>query len=82
MIKKMCGIVLPIAAVITLLSGCAPVMPPPPPMPADAMIVPAIPWQGAVWVRGHWQWHRWQHRHVWVPGHWKGRRGHVRVRIR
>jgi hypothetical protein len=64
-----------------LLTGCAAVMPPPP-LPADELVVRAPPSPGAAWVRGHWQWRGWQHRYVLVRGHWNLRRHHVRVIVR
>lgn len=74
-----------------LLSGCvvapvpmaadtgiyAPMAPPPPYVEA----VPPLPYAGAIWINGYWNWSG--HRHVWVPGryerprpgmHWEPRR--------
>lgn len=42
----------------------APLAPPPP----QAEIVPALPFVGAVWVGGYWNWSG--GRHVWMPGHY------------
>lgn len=42
----------------------ATVAPPPP----RVEVVPAVPYAGAVWVGGYWNWAR--GRHVWVPGHY------------
>jgi hypothetical protein len=52
----------------------------PPPPPAQPMYVetappeplvevrPALPFAGAVWIPGYWNWHG--RHHVWVGGHW------------
>lgn len=60
-----------------LISGCA-VVPAPVAVSADAVvapvappvaqveIVPPVPYVGAVWVGGYWNWYG--GRHVWVPG--------------
>ncbi|MBS0499434.1 MAG: YXWGXW repeat-containing protein [Burkholderiaceae bacterium] len=60
-----------------LLGGCAVVPAPvavadgdvyatvaPPPPPYE--VVPAVPYVGAVWIGGYWNWYG--GRHVWVPG--------------
>jgi len=60
------------------LSACEPAPPPvyggavvevenePPPVQVEAR--PVVPYQGAVWIEGHWDWRgRW----VWVPGFWE-----------
>ena len=48
----------------------------PPPAPY-VEVVPAIPFAGAVWLRGYWGWHGGSHRHHWVPGRWdRPRPGH------
>lgn len=77
------------------LSGCVVVPPrhyagPPPvygaaPAPAPYVeVVPVMPFAGAVWIAGYWNWSG-GHRH-WVPGRWEhprqggGHRGHWRGR--
>lgn len=38
--------------------------------------VPALPYAGAIWINGFWDWH--SGRHVWRPGHYeRGRPGYV-----
>ncbi len=45
------------------------------PPPAPVEVVPAIPFVGALWIAGYWNWVG--HRHVWVPGRWEApRQGH------
>lgn len=46
----------------------APAAPPPPRME----VVPVMPFVGALWIGGYWNWVG--HRHVWVPGHWSAPR--------
>lgn len=46
------------------------------PPPPRVEVIPAIPFAGAVWIGGHWGWHR--GRHHWNHGHWAhARPGHV-----
>ena len=44
----------------------APAAPPPPPVE----VIPPVPFVGAVWVGGYWNWYG--GRHVWVPGRYVG----------
>ena len=37
--------------------------------PVVVAVRPGMPARGYVWMRGHWQWHRFRAR-VWVPGYW------------
>ena len=47
----------------------------PPPAPY-VEVRPAMPYVGAVWIGGYWNWYG--GRHVWVPGYWgAGRPGYV-----
>lgn len=68
-----------VLAVGMLSAGCAVVPAPVPvasteiyapdaPPPAPVEVVPAVPFVGAVWVGGYWNWSG--GRHVWVPGHY------------
>lgn len=62
-----------------LVTGCA-VVPAPVTVSADTVyapvappvtqleVVPAVPYVGAVWIRGYWNWSG--GRHIWVPGHY------------
>ncbi|MCZ2105504.1 MAG: hypothetical protein OZ923_05580 [Comamonadaceae bacterium] len=56
--------VVPVPASAPVASGeiYAPVAPPPP----QYEVVPAVPFPGAVWIGGYWNWEG--RRHVWVPG--------------
>ena len=58
------------AILISLLSGCVTYVRPAPP-PLQAEVVGAVPYYGAVWVRGHWAWRPRLGTYVWVPGHWR-----------
>ena len=62
-----------------LMSGCAVVPAPVPvavaagdvyapaaPPPPQVEVIPPVPFVGAVWVGGYWNWYG--GRHVWVPG--------------
>ena len=66
---------LPLAAGISLLAGCAVEQPAPPPgpeapPPPEAEVVPPQPDMTFVWTPGFWDWRgRW----VWVHGYWGGR---------
>lgn len=57
-------------AVVPLLTGCAErtvyVQSPPPPAPAEPVVV--SPGPAYVWVPGYWGWDG--ARYVWVGGHW------------
>ena len=47
--------------------------PPPPPV---VEVRPAMPYSGAIWVAGYWNWQN--RRHHWMRGHWtRPRAGHV-----
>jgi WXXGXW repeat (2 copies) len=46
----------------------APMAPPPP----RYEVVPVLPFAGAVWIGGYWNWSA--GRHVWVPGRWEAPR--------
>ncbi|MBN8488631.1 MAG: YXWGXW repeat-containing protein [Burkholderiales bacterium] len=46
----------------------APMAPPPP----RYEVVPALPYAGAVWIGGYWNWSG--RAHVWVPGRWEAPR--------
>ncbi len=48
-----------------------------PPPQAQYEVVPALPYLGAVWIAGFWNWHG--GRHAWVPGRWtRPQHGHHR----
>ena len=52
-----------------------------PPQPQVVVQQPAVPYQGAVWVQGHWTWNGAQY--VWSQGHYvQPRVGHVYVQPR
>ena len=58
-----------IAAMLFIpLAGCFG-KPPGPPPPRPRIVKPNKPYQGARWVKGHWNWRggRW----VWIKGHWR-----------
>jgi hypothetical protein len=45
------------------------------PPPPYVEVVPAVPYEGAVWIGGYWGWHG--GRHEWFPGRWeRGRPGY------
>lgn len=75
-----------LSATLAVLSGCV-VAPAPVPVAASDVyttvappvtqyeVVPPVPYAGAVWVGGYWNWTG--GRHVWVPGHYvAGRPGY------
>jgi len=66
--RKILSVILLAVFVIFSVSGCFYEVRTPPP-PPKAEIRPVPPFDGAVWIRGHWQWRR--GRWVWVPGHWQ-----------
>ena len=41
---------------------------PAPPPPPQVEVIPAVPFAGAVWISGYWNWSN--GRHVWMPGHY------------
>ncbi len=55
------------------LSGCATEMAytVPPPPPAEVEVIPAAPFEGAIWVDGAWEWHPRHHRYYWRHGYWR-----------
>lgn len=52
-------------ALMTALAGCAVTVAGPPPA-ALVEVRPVIPFYGAVWIDGYYEYHR--HRYHWVPG--------------
>lgn len=67
------------AAVATVSTSGYVVYEPPP--PRRVVVRPAAPYQGAIWVDGHWQWNGAQY--VWVDGYWEQPRvGYVYVQPR
>jgi len=67
------------AFVMVLLGACAPVPVGPPvqgeivietaPPPTQVEAVPVAPYQGAVWIEGHWHWNG--VRYVWARGYYE-----------
>jgi hypothetical protein len=70
---KKASFLIALIILIPLLSSCTYYVrnSPPPPPPPQAEIVGVAPYQGAVWVGGHWAWRPRLGTYVWVPGHWR-----------
>lgn len=39
-----------------------------PPPPPRVEVIPSLPFVGAIWISGYWNWS--DNRYVWVPGHY------------
>jgi hypothetical protein len=68
--SKSVALLIAIALLAILASGCVAYVRPAPP-PPRVEVMDLGPYPAAVWVPGHWQWRPRIGEYVWIPGRWR-----------